>query len=512
MKYLIAFIVIIVAIIAVYSNSLHSGWHYDDEVNIGLNKNIYLEKLDWQNVKATWYAGGVKGNIYHPSLYRPVSMFSFALNYYFGGMGVTGFHIVNITVHVISAIFLFLFLSVLLTDYKRSQLIALLATLMWALNPVQLQAVTYIVQRMASMAGMFYIMAMYFWIQGRRLVLYKYYGLFGITALLAIGCKENAIMIFGSIFLYELIIAKSISKRHLLQFGVMAIVLGVILTWALQGFETFSLDKLLSGYERREFTLFERVITEPRIFFFYLSLLFFPLMDRLCLVHEFFHSTGFVDPFSTLVALYGMFFLIGVAIWKAREWPILSFCVLWFFLNHLIEGSIFPLELIYEHRNYIPAMLIFVPLAWAVVRFADVFVPLRWVTITLAIFILVGFGRVTYLQNDIWQTELKLWNHNIKVKPVPRAFFNLGTTYYKMGDWGKMADNWQTVVDFNEIYGTNYQNGIRIIPYGKVYHRANSNLRMLKFINKLGGKEAMASFRKRINRHGGRNNRLIKIR
>ena len=110
----------------------------------------------------------------HVRWQRPVSYFTFAMNYYFDGLDVFGYHVVNFFIHYIASVFLFLFiyntlkLPVLEGRYERhAYSIALLATLFWAINPVQVMAVTYIVQRMASMAAMFYIMAMYFYLKGR---------------------------------------------------------------------------------------------------------------------------------------------------------------------------------------------------------------------------------------------------------------------------------------------------------------------------------------------------------
>ena len=105
---------------------------------------------------------------------RPLSYLSFALNYYFDGMDVFGFHVVNFIIHYLAAVFLFLFiyntlkLPLLRDKYKNiAYPVALLATFFWAINPVFVTSVTYIVQRMASMAGLFYIMSMYFYLKGR---------------------------------------------------------------------------------------------------------------------------------------------------------------------------------------------------------------------------------------------------------------------------------------------------------------------------------------------------------
>jgi len=119
-------------------------------------------------------------------LWRPLAVLSFALNYKFGGMDVFGFHVVNFIIHYLAAVFLFLFihntLKLPLLREKYSLIaypIALLATFFWALNPVHVTCVTYIVQRYASMVGLFYIMTMYFYLKARtsenQLIPFRFY-------------------------------------------------------------------------------------------------------------------------------------------------------------------------------------------------------------------------------------------------------------------------------------------------------------------------------------------------
>ncbi|GAJ06201.1 unnamed protein product, partial [marine sediment metagenome] len=171
-KNIIIFSIFAFAILIVYSNTFKASFHYDDSVNITKNKHIQIDELNWQSIKGTWFAGGERGDIYHPILYRPVAMCSLALNYYFHELEVFWYHVVNTLVHIITSIFLFLFIKqVLLLPKLREKYgdyavhIAGLATLLWALNPVQLTNVTYIVQRQNSLCGMFYIIAMYFYIR-----------------------------------------------------------------------------------------------------------------------------------------------------------------------------------------------------------------------------------------------------------------------------------------------------------------------------------------------------------
>jgi len=235
------------AILLIYSNTWDSGLHYDDSVNITKNKHVHLEKLDWQSIKGSWFSGGARGDIYHPVLYRPVAQFSFALNYYFHGVEVFGYHLVNILIHIITAMFLFLFIKEILLlpklrekygDYALQ--IAGLAAFLWAINPVQLTNVTYIVQRQNALCGMFYIIGMWFYIRARKGNSGHQYVFSALAIVLAMGSKENAIMAFPAIALFEVMFF-GITRKKLIVFGGL-IVAGILLTLAVQGPETFGTE------------------------------------------------------------------------------------------------------------------------------------------------------------------------------------------------------------------------------------------------------------------------------
>ena len=112
-------------------------------------------------------------------------------------------------------------------------------------------------------------------------------------------------------------------------------------------------------------------MTEPRVLCIYLSQLFYPVPTRLSIEHDIIYSTSLIRPWTTLPAILGVFFLIGLAGRQMRRRPMLSFAILFFFLNHAVESSVLPLELIFEHRNYLPSMFLFVPVAIGLQRVLD---------------------------------------------------------------------------------------------------------------------------------------------
>jgi tetratricopeptide (TPR) repeat protein len=446
-KNVFAIVTIFIIVIAIYSNTLNASWHFDDETNILTNKPLHLKELNWQNIKKTFFAS--YDNV--GKIYRPIACFSFALNYYFCKDNIFGYHIVNLSIHLIASIFLFLFiyhslnLPLLKAKYgPNSYFIALLTTVLWSINPIQTQAITYIVQRMASMAGMFYIISMYFYLKARICKLnalkVTFYFFCFIAGILAFGTKENTVMLPFSIFFFDLFIIQGLTKENIkknsLTFFIL-ILIPVALALILKGPSILSTKHLFSAYEHRSFTMFERFLTEPRIILFYITLLLYPMPGRLCITHDIPISHNFINPPTTIIAIFTILIILGLAIMKSKKWPFISYCIIFFFINHLIESSILPLELIFEHRNYIPSMLFFAPIAIILLVATQHLSNKKNMQIVVPLFIiliLVGQGHSSFMRNFIWKTEETLWMDAIDKNPkLPRPYHNLGRHYGNVG-------------------------------------------------------------------------------
>jgi len=159
--------------------------------------------------------------------------------------------------------------------------------------------------------------------------------------------------------------------------------------------------------------------------------------DRLCILHDISISHNFIDPPTTIVSILIILGILCLSIVKSRQWPFVSYCIIFFFVNHLIESSIFPLELIFEHRNYIPSMLFFVPVAILLLRALQRLSKKRSMRVIISIFIilvLVGQGHSTFVRNFIWKTEESLWMDAVDKHPkLPRPYHCLAIYYGEMG-------------------------------------------------------------------------------
>jgi Tfp pilus assembly protein PilF len=439
-KLVFSFISLGLLVLILYSNTYQASWHFDDAPNIRDRDSMHLTELTWNQIRGTFY--NESGH-----LYRPVASLSLAINYYFSKENVFGYHIVNILIHFVTAVFLFLFvhqtlrLPRLREKYgKHAYFIALLSYVLWATNPIQTQAVTYIVQRMASMAGMFYIMSMTFYIHGRvtrqKPVKAFAYSACVITGLLAYGSKENAAMLPVSILVFDLFLIQGLSKKKVLKIGLLFLLCALVaqaLLLLTHGVFLLDMKELLSDYSFRNFTLIERLLTESRIILFYVSLLLYPMPSRLCIMHSLPVSTGLFDPPTTFLSILFIVGIIAYALVTAKKYSLISYCILFFFLNHLIESSVYPLELVFEHRNYIPSMLFFIPISILIIKGLRAFShrPAMYTIITtFIILIIISNGHGAFVRNVIWKTDESLWMDAVDKYPNShRAHHNLAYYY-----------------------------------------------------------------------------------
>ncbi|PKN89193.1 MAG: hypothetical protein CVU51_01405 [Deltaproteobacteria bacterium HGW-Deltaproteobacteria-1] len=483
-KYAFTFISLFIVLLSVYSNSFHGDWHFDDFANIVLNPHIQIQSLSFSEIKQSFTG------IYQDRLLRPFSYLSFALNYYCGGMNVFGFHVVNFIIHYLTAVFLFLFihntLKLPLIHEKYALIaypVALLATFFWALNPVHVTSITYIVQRMSSMVGLFYIMSMYFYLKARTTEKTGssicYFVACAVAALVAVLTKENAAMLPVSIFLFDLFLIQGLTKNNIIK-SVKILILPLLLIAILGFVYTGGFSNILDGYAGRNFTLAQRLLTEPRVILFYLSLLFYPIGSRLSFLYDIEVSHSLIQPWPTLPAVLLIFIIIGFPFYIARKRPLVSFCIIFFFINHLLEGSFIPLELIYEHRNYVPSMLLFVPVAEFVIFTIDYFSykkMFQYIVAFSVIVIIFGLGDMTYRRNEIVSSEFLLWMDNIEKSPaLSRPHTNMGLFYLERDQQEKGLYHFQKAIELNN-FSNAYVRDIQDQNLGVYYfHQGNYDL------------------------------------
>jgi tetratricopeptide (TPR) repeat protein len=453
---LIVFLLLFLFVFTAYSTNYDASWHMDDYPNIVDNPRIHLNDLNFKNVKEAVFAGYDKGQYLGKEIYRPVPMLTFALNWYIGKDKVLGYHIVNNMIHLVTTFFLFLTVLHLLMSpnlkgkYQGDEYtIAFLSAILWAVNPIQTQAVTYIVQRMALLAAMFYIIGIYFYLK-TRISASGYHRLLFIAGcllsfFLALGSKENAVTLPIALAGIEILFYQDLSnrmtrKKVALTLTVLVVFMAAFLTILyIKG----DIGKILKGYDRRTFTPGERLLTESRIIIYYLSQIFYPIAYRLSLVHDIHISTSLFKPWTTVPAIFAIISLLGIGFSQTIKRPIIALSILFYFMNHIIESTAIPLELIFEHRNYLPSFFLFFPAATGLVWMTNYFKKKNSFILKLLVVSIAGlmlsFTVGTIARNKAWATEKTLWEDCIlKAPEMARPYHNLAYYHYrKIGDMNK---------------------------------------------------------------------------
>ena len=372
-RHLVAIAVIAGVAWIAYSNTFSVPFVFDDRPNIVENPNVQIKVFNWDQLERL-----IK-NTYRETI-RVFSYFTLAVNYYFGGFDVFGYHLVNFGIHVAAGIFLyaFLLLTFNLPSLKErygpiSYKVAVFASLIFISHPIQTQSVTYIVQRMASMGGMFYLLSFVLYVKGRlssRSPRLLFFGGAVFTYLVGVFSKENVAILPLFVALYEFYFFQNFDLGPKGKKMLYRIVLGVLLLGVLGAvlWGRRYIDVTVEGYQYRTFTMSERVLTQFRVVLYYVTLLVYPHPSRLNLDYDFSISKTLSDPPTTLLSLLIIAALIGYSVWTAKKRPVVSFFILWYFGNLVIESSIFPLEMVFEHRLYLPVVGPFVLFSLLTVR------------------------------------------------------------------------------------------------------------------------------------------------
>ena len=413
-----------------YSNTLHGEFLLDDLRLIPRNPQIQLTKLSLNNLLKV------------ASTTRPVAMVSFAINYYFHQYSVTGYHIINILIHIFSGIALYFFIKITLalqsstSSYRAGKYLPYIAVLIWLVNPLHTQSVSYIIQRMNSLSALFYICSMLCYAKARlaakilpKIILFF---LCACCGFLALGTKENAAMLPFFIILYEWFFFQNCAwkwAKKILLYSAVVLIGAVVFFYLYSNILPTGIIK--KGYEPYSFTVGQRLLTESRVIILYLGLLFFPHPSRLNLDYDFSVSTSLIHPPTTIAAIIIILLFIITAGYASRKFPFPAYCVLWFFGNLIIESSFIPLDLVFEHRTYLPSMLL-IP---GVIVILDRGCRNMKLKTAMVIITVVCCSIWTVERNQVWSSTLNMMVDSAEKSPAKaRPAYNVACEFAKQGN------------------------------------------------------------------------------
>ncbi len=428
------FLLFLFTSLALYANSLHGPFVFDDLHSISRNPDIQITDLSPGSLFRAAFAP------FSPN--RPVPKATFGIQAWMSGQDPYAFHLVNVLIHAMTGLLLYLLLRITLSlapappgDESASRLVPLAATALWLVHPVQTQSVAYIVQRMNSMAALFFVGSLVAYARGRLSSgKWNRAGWFAGCAACgaaAVGSKEIAATLPVFLFLYEWFFFQDLSGRWLLRKLPAIAVLAVLAALVVLVYTDFQpLARILKSYETRDYTLIQRVMTEWRVLLWYITFFLAPLPFRQTLDHDFSLSRSLFSPPSTFLCGLLILAALAWAVWAARRRRLLSFAVFWFFGNLAMESSVFGLELLFEHRMYLPSM--FVSAALVVLAFSVLRGPRERIWVLSSV--VAVFAVLTVARSAVWSDEFRLWTDSANKSPHKmRPRLNLGALHLEAG-------------------------------------------------------------------------------
>ncbi len=444
-----AFLLLLLGIVlwSVYWPGLSGPYVFDDFQNITLNPAVAIQSLSASELLSAAFSNAEGG------LGRPIAMLTFALNYYLAGNSFDplAFKVTNLAIHTGNVLLVY-FLTRLLflsarspsvdpsrrTRQRSAVLLAILAAALWGLHPLQLTSVLYTVQRMTSLSAFFVLAGLLVFVYGRCVLRMR--PVTGITMMtggivtgtaLGLLCKENAVLlpllaatVELGVFSRDELIRDSRRKLALFYLCVVGIpaVAGIV-------YLALNPEFVLQTYATRNFGLTERLLTETRVLFFYLSLIVFPFISRFGLYHDDFPlSTGMLSPPSTLLATMAWVLVVVALVKGLRRRAVWAFALAWFLAGHALESGVLGLEIVHEHRNYVPSIGICMAASYYFWVIFDKFkIPPRTVAIC-SVTVLLAVAFVTHTRSWFWSSRAQLFESLVERHPGSyRAIAGLAT-------------------------------------------------------------------------------------
>jgi tetratricopeptide (TPR) repeat protein len=500
-KPVVQILIIVILGILIYSNTFRVPFIFDD-IDIILSNSVIKDirnVIDLQNMYGSRYIGQL----------------TFALNYKMHGLNVSGYHIFNIFIHLLNALLVYwLIVLTFRTPYVSAYLqkdvlktsdpyrwIPLFTALLFVSHPVQTQAVTYIVQRFASLATLFCLVSLVMYIKARgsdssRKTGYAFYGASIISAILAMRTKEIAFTLPVMVFLYEFMFFRGDIKKRILYLCPLLLTMFIIpLSMMLTlGGSTGGIDEL-TKVASLDVSRWDYLNTQFRVIVTYIRLLFFPVNQNLDYDYPI-YRTFFTPP-----VFLSFFVLLGIFCWgiylfyrsyKSDQancccYRLIAFGMFWFFVTLSVESSIVPIQdVIYEHRLYLPSVGFFLAfmsgLVFIYFRLANKAKVVVKVFIPVMILIVISLSLTAYARNMVWRDAATLWEDVVRKSPFKvRPHNNLGEAYQTQGRLDDAVKEYQTAINLKPDYAdTRYNLGVVYLRQGRLDDAVRENQTAIK--------------------------------
>jgi protein O-mannosyl-transferase len=438
-------IAVVLACVLAYALALNGPLFFDDVPNLTENPRVQIDGMVFDDWRVAALSSHTRNSI------RPVAMLTFAVNHAVeGAFSPLGLKAVNLAVHLTIGALLYFFAQAVLstpalrphglTAFDRSA-VALIAVSLWLLHPIHVSTVLYAVQRMAQLSALFTLAGLLVFIRyrqrwaqegartGELIAAFLWLVLLGLFAVLS---KENGALLPWLVAVTEVTLFRGLWRGQtnvsLQRFGYLLILLPLVL---IIGVASLAPELLPGSYAGREFTLQERLLTQSRALWQYLSWLLLPnVLDM-----GFFHddiplSRGLMSPFTTGLSILAWLTVIFGCLLGHRRYPLAAFALLFYLVAHSLESSVLPLEMVFEHRNYLPSIGLAILVAVGIVRGAARVQGLRLRALVGAV--LVVLLALLVVRTNAWRDELTLAEFEVINHPQSaRANFQYANALFK---------------------------------------------------------------------------------
>lgn len=354
---LVAFGIIAAMVLIAYSNTFTASFHFDDNPSIIENSGI-------RHVTAEGIINTLLGQ-------RPVVYLSIMFNYAVSGLNVVGWHIFNVSVHIMNSIFVYLLVLWTLTlpvfgnEYaEKARRMALFCALLFGVHPVQTESVTYIISRTELLATCFYLASFLFFIKQAQTGKFRYAVGMLVTALLSMGSKEWAVTLPALLFVYDYLFLADGKLKMVLSRWYLYLLAAI--PWVIV-FRTLNLTSPggaggvgFNLVSTTGITPWTYLLTSQNVIWTYIRLLILPINQNLDYDYAIAKT---LFEFPTIISFLGHLAVLALAFvlyWK-KGWKLIPFAVAWFYIGISPTQSFVPVvDVIFEHRVYMPSIGFFV--------------------------------------------------------------------------------------------------------------------------------------------------------
>lgn len=426
---------------------LGGGFLFDDQPNLVDDPDWKLEHLSWSALTQL-FGTGIASNFG-----RPLALLSFALNHVFTGMDPVPLKATGLAIHLFNGCLVLLLvrrLIVIATSWgdKVALGAAWVLAFAWMVHPIQVSSALYIIQRMEVGAASGILLSLLSYLRARSAMregalAWPWWASFVISAMVGFGFKETALLIPGYTLMLELFLLR-FSAASVLQRRVLIIVYSIGSLLCAVTFFGWVLPTALAPatYSARDFTLPERLYSQLSVLLLYLRQMVLPWPESLWFYYDNYPiSKGLLHPATTLLdaLLLLSFAMFG---WLVRcRWPMTALGIGWFFTSHALTSNVMPLELVFEHRNYLALLAVLLalvqPFHALLARFTR---EARVVMLALPLAYIAGMG---FMQAVNWSTPLGLALTLTTRNPdSARAGYEYGRTLIGLADNDRSSPAW----------------------------------------------------------------------